>query len=85
MGDIINALLVGGVGVAIVNAVARGFHRRSSAHGRSESRLDAALRSRHNWMSDDYRVRDIATHAGCDLPALPPDPYADLMKENHEA
>lgn len=82
MGDIINALLVGGVGVALVNAVARGLRRRASAHGRSETRLDAALRSRHNWMTDDYRVRDYATRAGLDgLPDLPPDPYADLMSK----
>lgn len=75
MDSIINALLVGGVGVAIVNALAAGLKRRASAQGRKQTHLDAALRSRHVWMTDDYRVRTLAAKHDVPVPDLPDDPY----------
>lgn len=80
--SIISGFLMGGLGVAIVNAVAKGLQRRASAKGRRFSALDAAITARHNWKTDDLRVREMAASGGVhDLPDLPPDPYADLMSK----
>lgn len=81
MDSVINALLVGGVGVAVVNAITSGLRRRASAKGKRFSALDAAITSRHNWKTDDLRIRELAASKGAQLPPMPSDPYADLMSK----
>ena len=82
MESLVNAFLVGGVGVAIVNALTAGLKRRASAKGRRSTQLDAALRSRSVWSVYAYKLRNLLAKNDHEVPDLPDDPYEQyLMKE----